>query len=130
MFDTKVHLRSLSGVFGLRSLRDVLFCSIEPELPIIAASVVICPVTESQCNAARSPGCPLREIEEVTSTFPVELVGDRRSLVLGHTFCFPDAMEAVAHEIQRLIIEVAETHPDARASWRPGLDDRGLTERA
>jgi hypothetical protein len=59
---------------------------------------------------------PFREIEEVTSQFPVEVVGDRRSLVLGTTFCPPAATEAVAHELQRLIIEVAEANPHARVA--------------
>jgi hypothetical protein len=57
-----------------------------------------------------------REIEEVTATFPIELIGDRRSLTLGETFCSPGAAKAVAHEIQRLIIEVAEANPHARLS--------------
>lgn len=55
-----------------------------------------------------------REIEEVTSRVPVEVVGDRRSLTLGDTFCPPAATDAVAHELQRLIIEVAEANPHAR----------------
>jgi hypothetical protein len=59
---------------------------------------------------------PFREIEEITSHFPVEVVGDRRSLALGTTFCPPAATDAVAHELQRLIIEVAEANPHARAA--------------
>jgi hypothetical protein len=59
---------------------------------------------------------PFRDIEEVTSHFPIEVVGDRRSLVLGTTFCPGAATDAVAHELQRLIIEVAEANPHARAS--------------
>ena len=59
---------------------------------------------------------PFRQIEEVTTTFPIELIGDRRSLRLGDTFCSRVAAKAVAHEIQRLIIEVAEANPHARLS--------------
>jgi hypothetical protein len=59
---------------------------------------------------------PFRQIEEVTTTFPIEVVGDRRSLRLGETFCSRVAAKAVAHEIQRLIIEVAEANPHARLS--------------
>jgi hypothetical protein len=59
---------------------------------------------------------PFRDIEEVMSDFPIEVVGDRRSLLLGTTFCPAAAVEAVAHELQRLIIEVAETNPHARAA--------------
>jgi len=58
----------------------------------------------------------LREIEEVLPTFPIELIGDRRSLILGETFCTPAATATVAHEIQRLIIEVAEANPHARSA--------------
>jgi hypothetical protein len=57
----------------------------------------------------------LREIEELTATHPIELIGDRRSLRLGQTFCKPGAAQAVAHELQRLIIEVAEANPHARS---------------
>jgi len=42
-------------------------------------------------------------------------VGDRHSLKLGETFCSPGATKAVAHELQRLIIEVAEANPHARS---------------
>jgi hypothetical protein len=56
-----------------------------------------------------------REIEEMTTTYPIELIGDRRSLTLGETFCRPGAVETVAHELQRLIIEVAEANPHARS---------------
>jgi hypothetical protein len=55
-----------------------------------------------------------REIEELTATHPIELIGDRRTLTLGDTFCRPGAAETVAHELQRLIIEVAEANPHAR----------------
>lgn len=48
------------------------------------------------------------EIEEVTATLPIELVGDRRILRLAETFCPPAALSAVAHEIQRLVLEVGE----------------------
>jgi hypothetical protein len=56
-----------------------------------------------------------REIEEITSDGPVEIVGDRRSIRLGTTFCPNEANGAVAHEIQRLILEVTEANPHARA---------------
>jgi hypothetical protein len=59
---------------------------------------------------------PFRKIEEITAHFPVEVVGDRRSLALGDTFCPSAATGAVAHELQRLIIEVAETYARARAA--------------
>lgn len=55
-----------------------------------------------------------REIEELTPTHPIELIGDRRTLTLGETFCRPAAAQTVAHELQRLIIEVAEANPHAR----------------
>jgi len=55
-----------------------------------------------------------REIEELTTSHPIELIGDRRSLKLGATFCRPGAAKSVAHELQRLIIEVAEANPHAR----------------
>jgi hypothetical protein len=55
-----------------------------------------------------------REIEELTASHPIELIGDRRSLELGATFCRPGAVKSVAHELQRLIIEVAEANPHAR----------------
>jgi len=57
---------------------------------------------------------PFAKIEEVTETYPIEVIGDRRSLKLGDTFCAPGASKAVAHELQRLIIEVAEANPHAR----------------
>ena len=57
-----------------------------------------------------------REIEEITSDSPVEIVGDRRSIRLGDTFCPNEASGAVAHEIQRLILEVTEANPHARAA--------------
>jgi hypothetical protein len=56
-----------------------------------------------------------REIEELTTTHPIELIGDRRTLTLGDTFCNPGAVKTVAHELQRLIIEVAEANPHARS---------------
>jgi hypothetical protein len=55
-----------------------------------------------------------REIEEMTTTHPIELIGDRGTLTLGETFCTPGAVKTVAHELQRLIIEVAEANPHAR----------------
>ena len=56
-----------------------------------------------------------REIEELIASHPIELIGDRRTLKLGETFCRPGAVETVAHELQRLIIEVAEANPHARS---------------
>jgi hypothetical protein len=46
------------------------------------------------------------DIEEVIAGVPIEIIGDRRALSLSTSFCPPAAMGAVAHEIQRLIIEV------------------------
>jgi len=54
------------------------------------------------------------DIEELIGSHPIELIGDRRTLKLGETFCSPGATKAVAHELQRLIIEVAEANPHAR----------------
>ena len=56
-----------------------------------------------------------REIEELAASHPIELIGDRRTLKLGETFCAPGAVKGVAHELQRLIIEVAEANPHARS---------------
>jgi hypothetical protein len=56
------------------------------------------------------------KIEEVAATFPIEVIGDRRSVKLGETFCAPGAAKAVAYELQRLILEVAEANPHARSS--------------
>jgi hypothetical protein len=55
-----------------------------------------------------------REIEELAASHPIELIGDRRTLKLGQTFGKPGAVKSVAHELQRLIIEVAEANPHAR----------------
>ena len=52
------------------------------------------------------------EIEEVTATSPIEIVGDRRILSLAGTFCPLAASDALVHELQRLIVEVAATSPD------------------
>jgi hypothetical protein len=49
-------------------------------------------------------------IEEVTATYPIEIVGDRRTVVLAETFCPPAAIDAVSHELQRLIVEVGAAH--------------------
>jgi hypothetical protein len=49
-----------------------------------------------------------REIEEVMATLPIEVVGDRRILRLAETFCPRAALKPVAHELQRLILEVGE----------------------
>jgi hypothetical protein len=56
----------------------------------------------------------LADIEEVMTSCPIELVGDRRVFTLGETFCPRRATEDVAHELQRVIIEVAEAYPHAR----------------
>jgi hypothetical protein len=55
-----------------------------------------------------------REIEELIASHPIELIGDRRTLTLGQTFGKPGAVKTVAHELQRLIIEVAEANPHSR----------------
>jgi len=51
-----------------------------------------------------------KHIEEVTSASSVEIVGDNRILALADTFCPIAATDAVAHELTRLIIEVASSH--------------------
>jgi hypothetical protein len=56
------------------------------------------------------------EIEEIVTAARIELIGDRKSLLLGETFCAPADASAVAHELQRLIIEVAEAYPHARSA--------------
>ena len=50
-------------------------------------------------------------IEEVSATLPIEVVGDRRILRLAESFCPRGAAADVAHELQRLIIEVATRAP-------------------
>jgi hypothetical protein len=50
-------------------------------------------------------------IEEVIAGPPIEVVGDRRILRLAPSFCPPAATGAVAHELQRLILEVAPRSP-------------------
>ena len=50
------------------------------------------------------------DIEEVTSAPGVEVVGDRRKLALPASFCPREADHALAHEIQRLILEIAPRH--------------------
>jgi hypothetical protein len=47
------------------------------------------------------------KIEEVIANLPIEIVGDRRILTLPVSFCPREAVEPVAHELQRLILEVA-----------------------
>jgi hypothetical protein len=51
-----------------------------------------------------------KQIEEVTATAPIELIGDGRILKLARTFCPMAATPAVVHELQRLIVEVASSH--------------------
>jgi len=51
-----------------------------------------------------------RHIEEVTAAPRVEILGDGRILALAETFCPAAATSAVAHELTRLIIEVALSH--------------------
>ena len=51
------------------------------------------------------------EIEEVTAEVPIEIVGDRRILTLPVSFCPRAAVASVAHELQRLILEVAPKGP-------------------
>ena len=50
---------------------------------------------------------PFDRVEEVVAGLPIEVAADRRSLVLATSFCPPEATRAVAHEIQRLILEAA-----------------------
>ena len=57
--------------------------------------------------AYRGRRLPFADIEKVTAGVPIEVVGDRRILTLPASFCPPPATGAVAHELQRLIIEVA-----------------------
>jgi hypothetical protein len=47
------------------------------------------------------------EIEEVTATSPLQIVGGRKHITLSGAFCTSDGRQSVAHEIQRLIIETA-----------------------
>ena len=54
------------------------------------------------------------EIEEVTSSVPLEILGDRRKLRLSASFCPAEARGAAVAEIQRLILAVAPHAP------RPG----------
>jgi len=63
-------------------------------------------VTDAGVSYRRSR-MAFEEIEEVAATFPVELVGHRRTMRLAPTFCPPAATTAVAHEIQRMILELA-----------------------
>jgi hypothetical protein len=63
-------------------------------------------VTDAGVSYRRSR-MAFEEIEEVAATFPVELVGHRRTMRLAPTFCPPAAATAVAHEIQRMILELA-----------------------
>ena len=51
------------------------------------------------------------EIEEVTAGVPIEIVGDRRIISLPVSFCPKAAVGPVAHELQRLILEVAPKGP-------------------
>jgi hypothetical protein len=51
------------------------------------------------------------EIEEVTADVPIEIVGDRRILSLAPSFCPRAALGPLAHELQRLILDVAPKGP-------------------
>jgi hypothetical protein len=104
--------RVLLGIFGLVGLL-VLWLVLQGVRDTFFPGTVL--VTDRGVRY-RFSRMSLREIEEVTTQFPIELVGDRRSLALGATFCPAVATDAVAHELQRLIIEVAETYPHARAA--------------
>jgi hypothetical protein len=53
----------------------------------------------------------LDEIEEVIAGAPIELLARRRILRIGETFCPRQAIEPVAHELQRLIVDVASKRP-------------------
>jgi hypothetical protein len=48
----------------------------------------------------------LDEIEEVIASAPIQLLAGSRTLTLAETFCPPKAVDAVAHELRRLIVEV------------------------
>jgi len=49
----------------------------------------------------------LGDVREVTATLPIEVFGRRRTLRLAGTFCPKEAVSVLAHEIQRMILEVA-----------------------
>jgi hypothetical protein len=46
-------------------------------------------------------------IEEITAGTGIEIVGDRRVLAIPASFCPPQAVKPIAHELQRLILEAA-----------------------
>ena len=52
------------------------------------------------------------EIEEVIAGVSIEIVGDRRIISLPASFCAKAAVAPVAHELQRLILEVASQRAD------------------
>jgi hypothetical protein len=47
------------------------------------------------------------QIEEITTGHGIEIVGDRRVMVIPPSFCPAAAVKPVAHELQRLILETA-----------------------
>jgi hypothetical protein len=53
------------------------------------------------------------EIEEVTGSIRIELVGDRRILAIPASFCPAEATNALTRELQRMILEVAPMSPQA-----------------
>ena len=60
--------------------------------------------------AYRGRRMTFNRVEEVTTTSPIEIVGDQRILRLAETFCPRAAVEPVVHELQRLIVEVGSAH--------------------
>ena len=46
-------------------------------------------------------------IEEINAGSRIEIVGDRSVVAIPSSFCPRDAVPPVAHELQRLILEVA-----------------------
>ena len=51
------------------------------------------------------------EIEEVVAEVPIEIVSDRRTLRLAISFCPRAAVDPLAHELRRLILEVGAKAP-------------------
>ena len=47
-----------------------------------------------------------RDVEEVTSGYRIQILGDRRKLRLSPSFCPPEAQAAVVAELQRMIVAI------------------------
>lgn len=62
-------------------------------------------ITEDRVSY-RGSRMKLDEIEEVIASAPIQLLAGSRTLTLAETFCPPKAVDAVAHELRRLIVEV------------------------